>query len=86
MEILITIVITFALTAGWQYSSSKKGNYVVAMSVRGLINELNFMSKKQGYPDFHSYISEEKSEVYAQQVAINITETFKYLNNEQMDI
>ena len=65
-----------------QAYGGKNGNDQVAMAVRGLINELNFMSKKQGYSDFYSYIREEKGELYAQRVLVNITETFKYLNNE----
>jgi hypothetical protein len=86
VEILISAVATFTLTASWQYFANKKGNYMVAIAIRGLINELNFMSKKQGFSDFISYIKEEKGELYAHRVDINITETFKYLHNEQMDI
>jgi hypothetical protein len=79
MNIVFTVIITFVITALWQWIASKKVNETLNNAFLGLINDMNEMAIQLGYKDVIDYYQKVKGETYAQNAQMNIENTFKVL-------
>ena len=72
MTILITAVITFTVTAGWQILASRKIRANQLFMSQSLLQELNNMAIKLGHRDFIDYLVAEKGKEYALIASVNL--------------
>ena len=72
MTILITAVLTFTITAGWQILASRKIRANHLFMVQSLLQELNTLAIKLGHKDYMEYLVAEKGKEYARIVSINL--------------
>ena len=72
MEIIIAIVVTFIVTVLWQKWADKRNKLPLRITLQGLNNELNMLSKQLGYEDIVEYWKATKGNDYAQIALIKI--------------
>ena len=66
MQIIITAIVTFVITALWQSWGDRKNKKLLKLFVGSLRNELDTLSQRIGYEDIVEYWEVEKGKDYAQ--------------------
>lgn len=79
LQIVIAVVITFVLTVLWQRWADRRNKLPLRVCIQGLWNELNNISKSEGYDDFEDYLVKTKGKDYAKVAYLNYSNALKAL-------
>ncbi|MFA6416129.1 MAG: hypothetical protein WCW56_01445 [Candidatus Paceibacterota bacterium] len=80
-KIIITAVLTFIITSLWAKYSYSKGHKNLDICFKGLVNDLNQMSKELGFKDIEDYWTNKKGEEYSKRGIANIENSIDWLKD-----
>ncbi|MBC7088191.1 MAG: hypothetical protein H5T96_06940 [Tissierellales bacterium] len=79
MDTIITIVITLIVFVIWQKFAESKNKLSLRVLIKGLMNELDQLSKLAGYDGIEDYWDKEKGEDYKKVAMMNYINALKSL-------
>jgi hypothetical protein len=79
MGIVVAVIITFVVTTVWHMWTSRANKLPLRVTMNGMRNELDLMSKQLGYEDVTEYWTATKGRDYAQIANNNFKNAVKSL-------